>query len=223
MIKILSAQQVREADQYTIKNEPIDSIDLMERASEAFVSKFTDIFTYKKPVKIFCGTGNNGGDGLAIGRLLKDSGWNVSLYIIGDPQKGTEDFRVNLDRSALYAVLKSPDDFPEVSVDHIIIDALFGSGLSRPIDGLHAKLIRYLNDQQCSLVSVDIASGLFSDEPTPTGSVICKPQFTLSFQVPKLAFFLPDCYPFVGDWFVLDIGLDLSFIKQQESSHHFSE
>lgn len=222
MIKILSAQQIREADQFIIKNEPIDSIDLMERASEAFVTKFLAIFSRKQQVKIFCGTGNNGGDGLAIGRLLKESGWNVSLYIIGDPQKGSEDFRINLDRSALYAVLSSTTDFPEIDEDFIVIDALFGSGLSRPTEGIHAELIAYLNDQNCTRVSVDIASGLYSDEPTPNGSIIFQPHFTLSFQVPKLAFFLPDCHLFVGDWFVLVIGLDQPFIDKQDTKNHFS-
>lgn len=222
-MKILSSAQIREADQYTIKNEPISSIDLMERASEAFVHKFLQINVEKKPVKIFCGVGNNGGDGLAIGRLLKERGWEVYLYIIGNTRNGSDDFKANLERSDLYAVIGDEKDLPKIEASDIVIDGLFGSGLSRPLEGFHQVVVQHLNESSGTKLAIDIASGLYADDPIPKGAVAFMPDYTLSFQVPKLAFFLPECHPYVGEWFVLDIGLNQFFIKKQETQFHTLE
>ncbi|WP_420316483.1 NAD(P)H-hydrate dehydratase [Ekhidna sp.] len=220
MKKILTAEQIREADQHTIKYEPISSLDLMERASEQFVLRFLEVNRDKHPVKIFCGVGNNGGDGLAIGRLLKEKGWEVLLYVVGNPRKGSADFKANLDRSELYAVIDSKNDFPNVSDDDIIIDGLFGSGLSRPLEGLYEEIVTYLNEQKCLKFSIDIASGLYADQPLPSNAMAFSPDYTFSFQVPKLSFFLPGCHQYVGEWQLIDIGLDQSFIQKQKS-HYF--
>ncbi len=222
-MKILSSKQIREADAYTIKHEPISSLDLMERASKAFVDHFLSVFESKVPVKIFCGTGNNGGDGLAIGRLLREKKWNVLLYIVGETRNGSDDFKANLDRSGLYGVIKSASDFPVINEEDIVIDGLFGSGLSRPLEGVHSQLIDYLNDQSCRKVAIDIASGLLADSPLSDDSSIFKPDFTLTFQLPKLTFFLPESFPYVGDWRILDIGLDASFIEKQKSIYLTTE
>jgi len=222
-MKILAASQIREADQYTIKHEPISSLDLMERASERFVLKFLEINHEKKPVKIFCGTGNNGGDGLAIGRLLKEKGWEIYLYVIGNPRNGSEDFKANLERSELYAVIQDAKDFPRIDEGDIIIDGLFGSGLTRQIEGIHSEVISYLNDQTCIKIAIDMASGLYADKPVEKDAVVFRPNITLSFQLPKLVFYLPDCYPFVGDWHVIDIELDQSFIKKEETTYYQTE
>ncbi len=220
-MKILSSSQIRAADQFTIENEPILSIDLMERASRAFVKKFTQLFTNKRPVLIFCGTGNNGGDGLAIGRMLIDAGWEVSIFVLGDT--GSVDFEKNLKRTKKFVTLKESSDFPDFQTGQIVIDGLFGSGLSRPIEGLALALIQYLNQQEVTRVAIDIASGLYSDAPTENASVVFKPDHTISFQTPKLIFFLPQYHEFVGEWHVVDIGLDQEFIASQESSFLFSE
>lgn len=222
-MKILSSAQIREADQYTIKNEPISSLDLMERASEAFVHKFLQINVEKKPVKIFCGVGNNGGDGLAIGRLLKEKGWDVYLYIIGNTRNGSDDFKANLDRSDLYAVIGEKKDLPKIEASEIIIDGLFGSGLSRPLEGFYKEVVQYLNESPGTKISIDIASGLYADNPIPEEAVAFRPDYTLSFQAPKLAFFLPECHPYVGEWFTLDIGLNQSFIEKRECQFHTLE
>ncbi|SNT01618.1 NAD(P)H-hydrate epimerase [Ekhidna lutea] len=222
-MKVLTSEQIRAADQYTIKHEPISSLDLMERASEKFVLKFMQINRENRPVRIFCGVGNNGGDGLAIGRLLKDKGWDVYLYIVGNTRKGSEDFKANLERSGLYAVLNKEIDLPKINDSDIVIDGLFGSGLSRPLDGFYREVVEFLNGHQCTKVSIDIASGLYANQAMPGDAVAFKPDFTLSFQVPKLAFFLPDCHPYVGEWCLLDIGLNQSFIQKQESNIFQSE
>jgi ADP-dependent NAD(P)H-hydrate dehydratase / NAD(P)H-hydrate epimerase len=222
-MKILTSSQIRAADQYTIHHEPISSIDLMERASVAFISKFKSLFPKKSPVSIFCGIGNNGGDGLAVGRLLQENGWNISFYIIGDMAKGSPDFLTNLGRIDSYSIINSPNDFPKLNENVIVIDALFGSGLSRPLDGLIGELVDFLNDQKTHRIAIDIASGLYADKPIINNSIIFKPHFTLSFQSPKLTFFLPEYYQFVGEWLVLDIGLDPTFMRDQASEYFLTE
>lgn len=218
-MKILSAIQIREADQFTIANEPIASIDLMERASEAFVTKFLGLHPEKRKVLVFCGTGNNGGDGLAVSRLLLGRGWDVSTFVVGDIEKGSDDFKINLEKISSYHVIQNESDFPGITSPSILIDGLFGSGLSCELDGLYAELISFLNEQEAQRVAIDIASGLFSEKPISKKAVIFKADFTISFQVPKLAFFLPDCDMYVGEWRVVDIGLDISFIKKQPTEY----
>ena len=97
-MKILAAAETREADAYTIKNEPIASIDLMERASQAFVNFFTEHFHAKRTIHIFCGTGNNGGDGLAVARILLHKKYNIQVYLVNFKDKGSPDFMTNLER-----------------------------------------------------------------------------------------------------------------------------
>lgn len=220
-MKILSASQIRAADQFTIENEPVSSINLMERASAAFVEKFLKIFPEKKSVTVFCGTGNNGGDGLAVGRMLHEKGWSVTTFVLGE--KGSVDFDTNLKRMEKYTVLSAHVDFPDLDPNQIVIDGIFGSGLSRPIEGLAADLVGHLNSQEATRVSIDIASGLFADKATPKDSTIFKPHFTISFQVPKLVFFLPESHLFVGDWSVVDIGLSQQHLDRIETPFTFSE
>ena len=144
-IKVLDAEQIRQADQFTIKNEPIHSIDLMERASEEFVRWFTSRFGKERPVVVFCGTGNNGGDGLVICRLLNDAGYTVSLYCIGHPGKGSRDFKINYDYIQNYDIPQTVlgnEPLPILSKDTVVIDAIFGSGLSRAVTGSYAEFDR---------------------------------------------------------------------------------
>lgn len=223
MIKILSSDQIRKWDQFTIEHEPIDSIDLMERASNAFVEEFLKIFTQKRPIRIFCGVGNNGGDGLAIGRILEANGWEVYTYVVGNPAKGSDDFKINLDKFDLYAVVDDKKDLPRLSDNDIIIDGLFGSGLSRPIGGIYLDVIDYLNNTQNKKVSIDIASGLFADQPVEKGHMIFKPDITISFQSPKLAFFLPKSHPYIGEWNIVKIGLKEEFLKKESTNYVLSE
>lgn len=215
-MKILSSDQTRKVDQYTIENEPIKSIDLMERASKAFVEKFKELVRDgQHRISIFCGVGNNGGDGLAIARLLKKEGHHVHVYTIGKLEKASADFSANfkrLPKSIDTLHIDSEKDFPLVSDHEIIIDGLFGSGLSRPVEGIYAQLIDHLNSSQAEIISIDIASGLFSDQQT-IGKSIIQPNHTISCQVPKLAFFQPSLAQYVGDWHIVDIGLRQEFIN----------
>ncbi len=222
-MKILSSSQIKEADKYTIENEPVLSVDLMERASEAFVKKFLTLFPKKRPVVVVCGTGNNGGDGLAVGRILEHEGWNVSFYVLGTLDRGAKDFKINLELASSYKHITTKKDIPPILDRSIIIDGLLGTGLSKPIGGLLASFINYLNGLDCARVSIDIASGLYCDKPVMDGDIIFRPHHTISFQTPKLVFFQPSSSRFIGKWHVVDIGLIRSFIEKVDCDYHYTQ
>lgn len=218
-MKILLSSQIRQADAYTIQHEPVSSLDLMERASMAFTNWFMDHFNQDRSIKIVAGSGNNGGDGLAVARLLLEKGYQVKVYAI--KSKGSPDFEANYQRlTALTAIhlIENDQTIPIFQSRDIIIDALFGSGLSRPAEGLYAQVIQQMNDAAATIVAIDIPSGLFSDKHS-TGESIVRADHTVSFQVPKLAFFIRENQPFVGDWQIVDIGLHESFISHLDSSY----
>lgn len=224
-MKILSSEQIREADAYTIKNEPISSIDLMERASEAFTVWFVQHFDKSKPVNVICGPGNNGGDGLAVSRMLIQKGFEMKVYIVHKKDKGSDDFETNLSRlTQLQKVekLHNVDDLPEISSDDLVVDAIFGSGLSRPAEGFFAGIIKVINESKSTVVAIDIASGLFSDKHVQ-GKNVVEADYTISFQLPKLAFFMPENEMYVGEWHVVDIGLSKKFINEATTSYYSLE
>jgi len=220
-MKILSINQIREADAYTIANEPIDSIDLMERASIAFVNWFVSQFDSDKEAWIFCGTGNNGGDGLAIARILHTKQYNVKVFVVNPQKNRSEDFEVNYQRFLPLFKIVSIKEVSDIQVvpDHVnAIDAMFGSGLDRPVEGLYADVIKAINRSKCQTIAVDIPSGLFADQVS-SGEAIVKADHTIAFQVPKLAFVMKDSAVFVGEWTVVDIGLHKSFIDGCETDY----
>ncbi len=218
MLKILTTSQIKELDAYTIQHRPIASIDLMESACHAITVWLAERFDPSQRVGIVCGTGNNGGDGLGVARLLKDSGYAVQVWIIRGGVPESADFKVNLDRlkdkiEPVYITDKvDPEWFSKADV---LLDAIFGSGLSRPPEGIYADVINSINVQPGVRIAIDIPSGLMADKVSQ-GSIV-KAGHTLSFQLPKLAFLLPQHYQFVGNWVLLDIGLHKDFIKNVET------
>ncbi|MEO6285068.1 MAG: NAD(P)H-hydrate dehydratase [Dyadobacter sp.] len=225
-MKIFNVEQIRSLDAYSIENEPISSIDLMERASNAFIRWFCNQFVNTRPVRIFCGKGNNGGDGLAIARILSVHSYDVKVYIAEYSNNATADFQENLERLKNHLQPESIqhiDDFPSIAPNVICIDALLGSGLSRPVEGLLAEIIDSLNKLSNNLVSVDIASGLYADQPNAEDDAIIEPDFTVAFQLPKLAFLLPQNAAYVGDWHLVDIGLSDHYIRKTETSLYYTD
>jgi NAD(P)H-hydrate epimerase len=221
MLKILSAQQTRALDAYTIAHEPIASIDLMERASEAFVTWFTERFPVTKRVGVVCGTGNNGGDGLAIARLLKAWSYSVQVWVVKGGTAESEDFKANHARMGNVPVreITSPPTEDLFGSCDLLIDALFGSGLSRPVEGLYADVIRRINQSNAIRIAVDIPSGLRADGPSQ-GEIV-KARYTVSFQLPKMGFLFPNNALFVGQWCLVDIGLSKEFLKQEPVLHFY--
>jgi NAD(P)H-hydrate epimerase len=213
-MKILNSAQIKEWDKYTITNEPITSIKLMERAAVACVKWLVQNDYDGSHFTIFCGKGNNGGDGLAIARLLSKNN-SVTVYILETGIPGTDDFQQNLTKlkkkpTADIRYIQTEENFHEFAFGEIIIDALFGSGLNRPVEGLAQQLIDHINSSGCEIISIDMPSGLYADESSK-GNTIILAAHTLSFQCYKLAFLLADNAKVVGNVHILDIGLHPQF------------
>lgn len=219
-MKILSGKQIREADAYTIQHEPIQSIDLMERASEACVRRIQELFP-ESSFAIFCGEGNNGGDGYAIARLLSDLGRSVVVYSLNVSGRKSHDCELNYDRLRLNIESKiieiSSTDLIQLKSTDVIVDALFGTGLTRPVEGFAKDLVNCLNRLHNTRVSIDVPSGLPTDSLLFPDSIAFKADFTLTFQSPKLSFLLSENLDYVGKWEVLDIGLSAEFLHELES------
>ena len=215
MRKVFTAAQIRNLDRYTITHEPVTSIDLMERASRSFAEWFAERFHALKKIGVICGTGNNGGDGLAIARMLIEWGYPVKVWVVRGSVPASEDFQVNLERLTKLNVpvseIAAVDEVNPFSDRDILLDAIFGSGLSRPAEGIYKEVIKQINDTPATVVSVDIPSGLRADESS-TGAIV-KADYTAAFHFPKLSFFLPQSFPFTGEWVVLDIGLHKEGIR----------
>ncbi len=212
-MKLFTAWQMQQWDAYTIKQQQITSLDLMERASQACTDWLLQQQLNIQPVKIFCGKGNNGGDGLAIARQLLAAGANPYVYITEFGAPGTTDFQQNLHRlrpltnNIFY--IQSAAHFPEISNEEIVIDALFGFGLNRPLTGLYEQLVSHINGAK-TIISIDIPSGLFTGE-TSLPNTIIKATHTLTFQTLKLCFLIPENAIFFGKVHLLPIGLDTGF------------
>lgn len=225
-MKIFNTPQIRELDAFTIAQEPISSLDLMERASLAFTRWFCEQYVNTRPVAIFCGKGNNGGDGLAIARLLSQKTYHVKVYILNHSQTVTPDFTKNLLRLENHlnpSLIEEGDDFPQIAENVIVIDAILGSGLTRGVEGFLAEMIGKINHLPNNVISVDIASGLFGDQSNVDKQTIIKPTATVAFQFPKLAFMFPQNAEFVGDWHVVNIGLHPQYIQDTTTPYSFSE
>jgi len=192
-VKIYSAEQIRKADAYTIANEPISSVDLMERAATSLFQALLNQITKEQQIYILCGSGNNGGDGLVLARLLVGQGFSVKVFYLKS-DRYSDDFSVNLKRLInLTAVqinqISSNEDFPNFESCEVIVDALFGTGLSKPLRGIVSDLVHLANAANCKRVSIDMPSGLFADQLTDLDAAIFRADLTYSFQYPKLAFF----------------------------------
>ncbi len=213
-MKILPIPLVRKADAYTIKNEPIADIDLMERAAGACFKWIELKIGRDRKIKIFCGSGNNGGDGLAIARMMAGAGYNVEAFVMAPPEKMSPNCLANYMRMQECRIIEDVDDLPVIDRSDVVIDAVFGSGLTRPVEGFTGAVIEHINSSGALIVAIDVPSGLFGDETTPSGSkaAVIRADYTLTFSPPKLAFFFPENDRFAGDWQLLDIGLAQEFI-----------
>lgn len=219
-MKLFTAQQVYDADKFTIKKQHISSDELMERAAiQLFNWLHLRMQGAQVKIHLFCGIGNNGGDGLALARHLQEHGYNIEVYVVNYSKKRSKDFLVNLerlkDRKIWPDFLEEGSDWPEISQEEIIVDAIFGIGLNRAPDNWVVQLFEHLHSSKAFILSVDIPSGLFTDAVPEEGKAIMS-NYTLSFQVPKLVFFLPQTGVYTEQWEVLDIGLDVEFLMKAE-------
>lgn len=219
-MKILSVEQIRLADAFTVEHEPILSVDLMERAANKLFEWIRKRLQPQSEVLIFAGTGNNGGDGLVLARLLIENGFQVTTCLIHYAEKLSPDCETNFQRLQNIEGAKPIDvwheaDMPAITEEVIIVDALFGSGLNRPVSGIAKTAIDLINSGQNVVISIDIPSGLYADKAIdPKLDTVVEADYTLSFQFPKLSFLWPENDRFVGRWEILDIGLDSRYIGE---------
>jgi NAD(P)H-hydrate epimerase len=219
---IYTSAQIRAWDAFTIAHEPIASIDLMERAAYAVAEWLLGQYGSEKQYIIFCGPGNNGGDGLAVARLLYRAGCSVQVYMLHS-EKFTPDCAENLQRlqPLLQPIMvRVPADLPILPAGTIAVDALFGTGLARPMEGLAAEVVNLINGGEAEVVSIDMPSGLPADG-LPQGRAIVQAHFTLSFQCPKLAFILEEAAAFVGRWHLLPIGLHTGYKPEHAAAYEW--
>jgi NAD(P)H-hydrate epimerase len=228
MLPLLIAEQIRRADAYTIANEPVVSIDLMERASKAFVGWFTNRFPDKnEPITFYCGTGNNGGDGLAIARILCDHHYNkLHVVIARFSDKASDDFNINFERLKQTCVtiteLSKGEGIPADS-SLVIIDALLGSGLNKQLSGDYERLVKFINDLDRTVVAVDVPTGFFSEGEVPKDAVAIKADLVITFQQPKINFLLPESAPYINCWEAVNIGISEKFVHGLHSPYQFIE
>jgi len=211
-MKILDATQIRECDQYTIENEPISSINLMERAADAIAQWLLKKFNNNLRFVIFAGSGNNGGDALAVARILSEQTSEIIIYQLNTSDKLSADCEENLNKlsentKVQVFTINEGDEKPTINCGYVVVDGIFGSGLNRHTDGYWAELIDHINHCGNNIVSIDIPSGLFcTDNRENTGKII-RATHTLSLQLPKLAFLFAENEQYTGNWHILPIGI----------------
>ena len=212
---IPTVPEIRECERQTIVNEPIASVDLMERAGGAFVKILKERIRIRDfdGAIVFCGPGNNGGDGLVIARLLALDNFPVEVVICNDSAKTTDEFQINLKRveainssTLSITVLKSPETI-SIKKGFLVIDALFGIGLNHPLSGYYAEIVNHINQSSALVIAVDNPSGLFPDQHTSKDFACICANLTITFQFYKIAYLLPENEKRVGEVLIADIGL----------------
>lgn len=224
-MKILTSEQIRRIDAETIKREGIPSLELMKRAATAFYNRFMVRYPDRGiSVLLFSGVGNNGGDGLVIARMLHKSGYSVKACVVEYSDKYTEDCAHNLRRvkseNIAYIKIKAEKDIPDMNGYDVVIDGIFGTGLSREVSGITAQVIGRINECMKPVISIDVPSGLFLERKT---SFAVQATETITFQIPKLALYLPENKNYAGDVRIVDIGLSSRAIAEAQSDMHLME
>jgi hydroxyethylthiazole kinase-like uncharacterized protein yjeF len=226
MQKIFSSKTISEIDAFTIKNEPIASIDLMERAATQAYRWITNHFP-STAFNVFVGPGNNGGDALAIARMLINEGRKVTVFLYRSKNlspDATANLQRLLDLPSAEVEDLSISPFPINTVNEVAIDGLFGSGLNRPLNEKAGNIVSFINRSYSRIVAIDIPSGLFCEENSDNNrDAIIRATVTLTFQMPKLSFLLPENRKQTGEWLVLPIGLNAQKINSTQTPWHIIE
>ncbi len=225
-MKILNAKQIGQADKATIKNEPISSLDLMERAAYGCFKWIQGQNIDDKQIHVFCGMGNNGGDGLVIARYLYKEEYMTGTYIVHFSDNMSDNFISNYKRAEEVGIypgsIHSTDDFPVIHEGDIVIDAIFGIGLNKPPKGIAKKVIQHINASGATVYSIDVPSGLYIDKPLEKNQAVIQANVSLTFQTPKLAFLLPESGKYINKFVLLNIGLDKDFIDKIPTNYHYT-
>jgi len=228
-MKLFTTKQIAEIDKYTIKNEPIADIDLMERASMQISNWLVKRFSTEQKMVFFAGPGNNGGDAMAIARQMADLDYSCEIYLLDFDKELKGSPAINWQRLEKQDKVKRSKiadikDFPKIGRTDVLLDGLFGSGLTRPLEGLPGEIVKKLNHLLNIIVAIDIPTGLMGEDNSKNiPENIVRADFTLTFQFPKISFLFAENDQYVGEWEVLPIGLHPDGIEQIHSNYHFLE
>ena len=228
-MKIFTTEQIKDIDRFTILHEPISSIELMERAASRLFAWYVNNFHMDRRVVVFVGPGNNGGDGLALARMLSETGYKVEVNYVKFTKKHSPEFKVNLKKIKKIPkknlnIIQSPKNFPVLNENDVVIDAIFGIGLSKKVEGLPQDVIKKINNSVSTKISIDIPSGLFCEDNSDNNlEAIVRADYTLSLQFPKLAFMFAENAKFVGRWEIIPIGLSEEAIEKTQTPFYFTE
>ena len=229
-MKIFTSAQIKELDKFTIENEPISSLSLMERAAQTMTRSITELWGTATPIVVFAGPGNNGGDALAIARLLADRGYQVTVYLFNisghlspDCAANKRQLEENKHIEQFFEVTQEFDP-PVLDEQTLVIDGLFGSGLNKPLAGGFASLVKYINASPSKIVSIDTPSGLMAEDNTYNIKAnIIRAYLTLTLQQPKLSFLFAENQQFIGQLRILDIRLSQEGIQKMDASYTIIE
>lgn len=228
-MKIFPSSSIKKLDAYTIEHKPIASIDLMERAAKALTKAITDRWKPETPITVFAGPGNNGGDALAVARMLAERSYKVEVYLFNTKGELSPDCQTNKElveimEEVTFHEISTKFVPPALTPQHLVIDGLFGSGLNKPLSGGFAAVVKYINSASAMVVAIDTPSGLMGEENTfNIKSNIIRADFTFSLQLPKLAFLFAENAEFVGEWDLLDIELNEQGIEETETNYEMLE
>lgn len=229
-MKIFISSQIRELDKYTIEHEPIRSVDLMERAAKVLTQAITSQWNNGTPVVVFAGPGNNGGDALAVARMLADKEYKVCVYLFNVNGRLSEDCTINRQRVIenkrikQFTEVSQQFDPPTLDANTLVVDGLFGSGLNKPLAGGFSSLVKYINQSAAHIVSIDLPSGLMAEDNTfNVMANIIRADVTLTLQQKKLAFMFPENQQFIGQLKILDIRLDQNYIQRTPAQYVITE
>lgn len=217
-MKILTGKTIQEADRYTIEHEPISSLDLMERASETLAQWIANHIAQESVLLLVVGKGNNGGDGLAVARMLHGAGFDCRVALIFEPEQLSEQCRQNLERLPAEIPVSQGLDF-DIDPEVVIVDALLGTGVRGEVRGVAAEVIERINESGCRVVSIDIPSGMLTEYGNTADRIMVHASVTLTLEFPKLALLLLEAGEAVGQLEILPIGLSETFIEQVASPY----
>lgn len=228
-MKIFQSSNIRKLDAYTIEHEPISSIDLMERAARALTTAISTQWPKETPITVFAGPGNNGGDALAVARMLGEKGYNVEIYLFNTQEKLSPDCQTNKELIEVMDEVRFTEVIskftpPSLTKAHLVIDGLFGSGLNKPLNGGFAAVVKFINASPATVVAIDMPSGLMGEENTfNIRTNIIRADYTFSLQLPKLAFLFSENEELIGEWSLLDIEISEKAIAETESDYALLE
>src|SRR5271157_5289759 len=226
-MKILTAQQMQRIDRLTTERYGVPSLTLMENAGRRVVEFLSERFAplAGQRIAILCGRGNNGGDGLVVARMLREQGLRPRVLLFADPAKVSGDAAVNLGRladSGMPEVIESPEAWQTIKASlqgtTLVVDALLGTGLTKPLGGLLLQVVREVNEELASaqVVAVDLPSGISADSGELIGEHV-RADFSVTFTAPKIAHVFPPACERAGEWVVKQIGTPAEALESDPS------